>query len=152
MRRSDRAINERAAIDDVIHRSLVCRLGLVDDGQPYVVPLCFGYDGDALYFHSAPEGRKIDILRNNSRVCVEFDVDGETVENQDACLWGFRYRSVVAFGTASLLEDAADKRAALDIIMSHYSDRAFTYPDPALAITVVVRVDIETITGKQSLD
>ena len=152
MRRSEKAITERAAIDGVIRRSRVCRLGLVDDGQPYVVPLCFGYDGDCLYFHSALEGRKIDLLRKDNRVCVEFDVGTETVEREEACEWGILYQSAIVFGTVSFVEDEAAKRAALDLIMRQYSDGAYAYPDHAVARTAILRVDIETITGKQSLD
>jgi nitroimidazol reductase NimA-like FMN-containing flavoprotein (pyridoxamine 5'-phosphate oxidase superfamily) len=68
MRRSEREIKDRAVIDAIIRQCLVCRLGLSDGEEPYIVPLCFGYDGEALYVHSASDGRKIDILRKNSRV------------------------------------------------------------------------------------
>jgi nitroimidazol reductase NimA-like FMN-containing flavoprotein (pyridoxamine 5'-phosphate oxidase superfamily) len=58
------------------------------DGQPYIVPVCFGYDDGTLYFHSATAGRKLDVLRKNNAVCVEFDVDCEVVKAENACKWG----------------------------------------------------------------
>ena len=74
MRRNDREIKDRKEIDGIIRRCRVCRLAMCDDGQPYIVPLNFGYDGRFLYFHAAPEGRKIDIIKRNNRVGFEFDI------------------------------------------------------------------------------
>jgi len=63
MRRREKQITDRSQIEAIIARSQVCRLALSDGGQPYIVPLCFGYRRSRLYFHSAAAGRKIDILR-----------------------------------------------------------------------------------------
>ena len=150
MRRKDKQITDEAAIGSIVRRARVCRLAVSDDGQPYVVPLCFGYKDGALYFHSAGEGRKIDILRRNSRVCVEFDIDTELVTNEQACQCTMRYRSVIAFGKASFVEDVESKREALDILMSQYSDRSWAYSDEAVGKVAIIRVDIESMTGKQS--
>lgn len=99
MRKSDREITDRSAIDEIIRRCRACRLGLSDEGQPYVVPLNFGYDGHALYFHGAMEGRKIDVIRKNSRVCFEFDIVIDMVEAEE---WvyekRFGYRKVGNLG------------------------------------------------------
>jgi len=73
MRRTEKEIENRAEIDSIIRRNQVCRVGLSEQGSPYVVPLCFGYDGESLYFHCAREGRKLDILRQNDKVCLETD-------------------------------------------------------------------------------
>jgi uncharacterized protein len=150
MRRSEKEITDRAEIDAIIRRCRVCRLGLSDQGQPYVVPLCFGYDGQALYFHCAKEGRKLDILRRNNRVCFEFDVLEGMVEADQGCQWSIRYESVIGFGTASLVEEPTQRQEALALLMAQYSDRAFAFPEIAVNRTVIVRIDIENVTGKQS--
>jgi nitroimidazol reductase NimA-like FMN-containing flavoprotein (pyridoxamine 5'-phosphate oxidase superfamily) len=156
MRRREKAITERAGIESVIRRADVCRLGLSDDGQPYIVPLNFGYEEGVLYFHSAPEGRKIDIIRKNPRVCFEVDVDHELVKAEAACDWSASYESVIGFGKAAIVEDDASKRQGLDVIMRHYSaaddaaDCSFTYKNKVLAKMVIIRVDIESMTGKRS--
>jgi len=59
MRRKDKQINDIAAIEDILSKASVCRLGLCENNQPYVVPLCFGYKDNALYFHCAMEGKKL---------------------------------------------------------------------------------------------
>ena len=150
MRRSDKEITDKSAIEAIIHKSLVCRLALSDGAKPYVVPLCFGYDDNCLYFHSAPEGRKIDMIRANSSVCFEFDANAEIVEGEEACYWGMRYQSVIGFGKAFLVEDIEEKRTALGIIMSHYSAPSLSFPEDVLRHIAVIRVEIESMTGKQS--
>ena len=150
MRRHDKEITDRAAIDSIIERALVFRLGLSSDDQPYIVPLCFGYEDGALYAHSAPEGRKLDVLRANDAVCVEFDVDHQLIAGEHACAWGMKYRSVIGFGRAVLVDSVEAKREACAIIMRHYSDRRFEVPDEELARITIIKVEIETLTGKQS--
>jgi len=151
MRRKEKEIGDRAEIDAIIRRCQVCRLGLSDHGTPYVVPLCFGYDGQALFFHCAREGRKLEILKQNGRVCVEFDIVEGVEENLQGCDWDIRYQCVLAAGRASLVEGAADKERALALIMDHYAPRqTFSFPPEAVRRAAVVKIDIENLTGKQS--
>jgi len=150
MRRTEKEIGDRTEIDAIIRRSQVCRLGLSDEGLPYVVPLCFGYDGNALYFHCAQEGRKLEILRRNPRVCFEFDIVEGLIEAEQGCDWGIRYQSVIGYGTARVVEDAVDKRKALAIIMAQYSAGTFAFPPEMVSRTAVVEIEIESLAGKQS--
>ena len=150
MRRSEKEITDRSAIEAVIRQSVVCRLGLSDGDQPYVVPLSFGYEDGSLYFHAAQEGRKMDVIGKNNRVCFEFDVNAEVIEDREACGWGMAYQSVIGFGQASILDDPDEKRYALGVIMRQYSDRSFSFPEGPVEATAVIRVAIESMTGKQS--
>jgi nitroimidazol reductase NimA-like FMN-containing flavoprotein (pyridoxamine 5'-phosphate oxidase superfamily) len=77
MRRKDREISGLGEMESIIQRADICRLAFCDRGIPYVVPLCFGYRRGAIYFHSAREGRKLDMMRNNRLVCFEMDIDQE---------------------------------------------------------------------------
>ena len=150
MRRSEKEITDEAALKGIIQQSMVCRVGLSDGYRPYVVPLCFGYEDGCLYFHAAHEGLKIELIRRNNSVCFEFDAGAEIVENQEACDWSMRYKSVIGFGKAIFVEDVEEKRRALEIIMRQYSDRSFSFPEQSVACTTVIRIEIESMTGKQS--
>jgi nitroimidazol reductase NimA-like FMN-containing flavoprotein (pyridoxamine 5'-phosphate oxidase superfamily) len=150
MRRKDKEITDGVKVESIIRRSTVCRLAMVDENRPYIVPLCFGYKDNALYFHSARSGRKIDVLKKNNAVCFEFDVDYEPIKADNACEWGMKYESVIGFGKASFIDDVEAKREALDIIMQQYSKGVFTYPDVKLKNTVIIKVEIGHMTGKQS--
>jgi len=150
MRKKENEITEASAIETIITKSLVCRLALSDDNSPYIVPLCFGYEDKVLYFHGSQKGKKIDIIKKNPRVCFEFDTNTEIVKAEDACHWSMKYRSVIGFGKAVLLKDKEEKRKALNIIMGQYSDGTFQFDDAILKKLGVIKVEIESMTGKQS--
>ena len=118
--------------------------------DPTWFPLSFGYRENTLYFHGALKGRKIDILKENPNVCVEFDVAVEAQKDVDACNWSMKFQSVIGFGKASIVEGLELKRQALGIIMAQYSDKTFAFPENKLNATAVIKVEIEKMTGKQS--
>jgi nitroimidazol reductase NimA-like FMN-containing flavoprotein (pyridoxamine 5'-phosphate oxidase superfamily) len=150
LRRKEKEITDIKEIESIIQKSQVCRLALADEGLPYIVPLCFGYKNKMLYFHSAKEGQKIDILRRNLQVCFEFDIDARIRSGKTACAWGMAYKSVIGYGTASLVEDPEEKQKDLDIIMRQYSEGELEYSAKALAEMLVIKVDISRMTGKKS--
>ncbi len=149
MRRNEKQITDKKQMEQILAQAQVCRLAMVDQGQPYVVPLNFGYRDGSLYFHSAPEGRKIDVLKADPQICFEVDELVKLNKAAGACDWGASFKSVIGTGTARILETPAEKKAGLDIIMAHYSDRSFDYPDEKLAKTAVIQVTIQEMTGKQ---
>jgi nitroimidazol reductase NimA-like FMN-containing flavoprotein (pyridoxamine 5'-phosphate oxidase superfamily) len=150
MRRKDKEISDHDAMESILNRATVCRVALSLHNVPYVVPLNFGYHAGCLYFHSAPEGRKIDIIKQNDRVCFEVDIDHQLIEARKACDWTMRYRSIIGFGRAFLIDDREQKRRALDIIVGHYSDGSYQYPDEAVNDVAIIKVEIESMTGKES--
>ena len=148
MRRSDREITDRKDIDGIIRRCRVCHLAMCDASQPYVVPLNFGYDGCFLYFHAAREGRKIDMIRRNPRVCFEFDILHDIITSEQACNWGATYESVIGSGTAEILDTLEAKNDALVWIMRQYGSDTWDFTEQMLHKTLVLRVQILEISGK----
>ncbi|MDP2840594.1 MAG: pyridoxamine 5'-phosphate oxidase family protein [Syntrophales bacterium] len=150
MRKANRENSDKSAIRAIMEEALVCRIGLCDDGTPYVVPMNFGLGENCLFLHCATEGRKLDILRRNDRVCFEMDFLREIKQGPVSCGWGARYESVIGFGRAILVEDPAEKRFALDRIMDHLCAQGpYAYPDDILAKTAIIRIEIESLTGKR---
>ena len=137
-------------MEAIIKEAIVCRLGMSHNNLPYIVPLCFGYKDNIIYLHSSLKGKKIDIIRENPNVCVEFDVNTELTKKEKPCSWGMKYQSVIGFGRASLVEDIGEKKDALDIIMRQYGGRVKEVDGKALDSTAVIRVEIDGMTGKQS--
>jgi hypothetical protein len=150
MRRKDRQITDMTEIEAIIGRCRYCRLGLSHDNRPYIVPMSFGYRSKSVYFHSAGEGLKLDILRKNPVVCVEFDTDCTIKIGEKACNWGFGYQSVIGSGNALFLETPAEKKAALAIIMAQYTTEQFCFSDADIRHVVVFRVDMDEICGKKA--
>ena len=142
MRRSDREIANIGVIKQILDNCKTCHLAMVDDGCPYVIPLSFAYimaDGMlALFFHSAKEGRKIDVLRKNSTVCFEMCIEGEPVfAAETPCNSGYYYSCVHGFGKAHFIDDVDEKCSALSLLMKHQAgiDVAIT-PQQAESVCV----------------
>lgn len=151
LRRSDRELTDRADIDDVINRARICQLALCKNSVPYVVPMNYGYADGCLYFHSAKEGKKIDILRSNNTVSFVIYVDERLVASDVACKWSTKYKSVMGAGKAFLVEGPGEKEAALAIIMRHYSKKEFTFDPLQLKKAAIIKVIIDSLSGKQSV-
>ncbi len=149
MRRKEKQITKTADIEQILKQGQICRLGFVDNNVPYIVPLNYGYQDQALYFHSAKQGRKIDLIRANPLVCFEVDELIKIKKAANACDWGLSFKSVIGTGTAHLLTTLEEKKTGLDIIMAHYSDRSFDYPLEMIEKTAVIKVTIQEMTGKQ---
>ena len=156
MRRSDREVTDAGEIDGIIRRCSVCRVAMTDgEGRPYMVPLNFGYewaDGTLiLYFHSAPEGQKIELLRQNPHVCVEMDGAHALKEGGHvACEYSFYYESVIGFGQASFLDSPAQKEHALRLLMCHMTGRDdFSFSASELRGVAVFQIRVDEWTGKR---
>ncbi|HID03925.1 MAG TPA: pyridoxamine 5'-phosphate oxidase family protein [Desulfobacterales bacterium] len=150
MRKKEKEITNKDEIIAIITKAKVCRLAMLDGNRPYIVPLSFGYHDNALYFHGSLKGKKIDLIQENPNICFEFDHLIETVESDKACSWSMKFQSIIGFGKAYLLDGTEEKRKALSIIMAQYSNQQFDFPEKMLQATAVIKVTIESMTGKQS--
>jgi nitroimidazol reductase NimA-like FMN-containing flavoprotein (pyridoxamine 5'-phosphate oxidase superfamily) len=151
MRRRDREIESRSEIDTIIRSAEVCRLAFAVENEPYIVPVSFGYDGSAIYFHTARDGRKIDCIRANPRVCFELECNVELLTHDTKpCDWGFSYESVIGYGTVIELSESEERRHGLNQVMLQYSEREWMMDDASMDRTRVWRLDIESVTGKRS--
>jgi nitroimidazol reductase NimA-like FMN-containing flavoprotein (pyridoxamine 5'-phosphate oxidase superfamily) len=151
MRRTDREITDRAQMDAVIRGSQVCRVAMAKDNLPYLVPLSFGYDGVALYLHTAPDGKKIEHFQANQQVCFEFERNVELRSDpRSACKWSLNFESVIGFGTISELLEPSAKEQALNEIMRQYSGKNWAFERSSVASARVWRIAIASMTGKRS--
>lgn len=149
MRRKDREITEWQEIEAILAEALVCRIGLADESGPYVVPVSYGYDDGSLYFHSAPEGKKLALLAKNPRCCFEVDICDGVIRDNKPCAWGMRYRSVIGSGEAVILADPQEKQRGLDCIMRHYGCGPTTFSLENLKTVTVIRIAVGSMTGKK---
>ena len=151
MYRSDKLISDPKIIEQILNESSICRIAFSVDGEAYIVPVNFGYKDNKLYIHSAPEGKKIDFLKKNNRICFEMELDHEIIKDKVACKWTTKYRSVIGYGTISIVQEKSQKIEGLDIIMSKYGgpDKN-TYPDAILKKMILLVIEIDTLTAKQS--
>jgi nitroimidazol reductase NimA-like FMN-containing flavoprotein (pyridoxamine 5'-phosphate oxidase superfamily) len=142
---------DRNTIDEIILEAEICYLSCCLEDLPYLVPLSFGYDGQAIYIHTAAAGKKITIFERNPQVCLAFVPQAEIIPDPDqACEWSVGFSSVIAEGKISEITDLAGKTAALNQIMVHYSDREWDMPDKTISGARVWKIELENLTGKVS--
>ncbi|MFA4956213.1 MAG: pyridoxamine 5'-phosphate oxidase family protein [Candidatus Methanoperedens sp.] len=150
MRRKDKEIKNIKEIESIIGKSKVCRIALCENNSPYIVPVCFGYKDNCLYFHSANEGKKIDIIKKNNNISFEFDIYSGLLISENPCDWDIKYSCVIGFGKAFFIHDFDEKIKALNIIIEHYSDSSYEFLKKFIDTVTIIKVEIETITGKKS--
>lgn len=136
-------------------------LGLVDDGEPYIVTQLYVYDADAhaLYLHGASDGRTHDIVVRDDDVPAAFTVSkmGRFIPHEVPMEFTVEYESVDAFGSIHLVEDDTEKRAALERYMVEYAPHLTEGEDyerisqQTMDVTSVYRLDIESWSGKRGL-
>ncbi len=123
MRRKDREITDETQIDEIIRRCDCCRLGFNDNGGVYIVPLSFGFEKEGgkrcFYFHSAPEGRKIDLIKRGGDVGFELDCGYRLHTADIPCGYSAAFSSVIGTGRVEILTDTAGKISGLRSIMRH---------------------------------
>jgi len=150
MRRKEKLIAEVAEISDILNKGEVVHLAMVDGNEPYVVPMSYGFKDGMIYLHCAKEGRKVSVIKANPNVCFEVTVDTELVKKDQGCSWTYHFRSVIGKGKAVIINDVSEKLVGLSAIMEQYGSAEHSFSDAAVEKTLVIRIDIEEMTGKQS--
>lgn len=150
MRRKDKEIKDEAKLKSILKKASVLRIAFNDEPAPYIVPLLFVYQGDYFYFHSAREGKKIELLKKNTILSFEIDQLEELVPNHHPCQWSLEFSSIIGHGKASFIEDRDEKEMALNLLMEkHRGGADHSFSDSSLEGVVVIRIEILEMTGKR---
>jgi nitroimidazol reductase NimA-like FMN-containing flavoprotein (pyridoxamine 5'-phosphate oxidase superfamily) len=144
------AVHEKEKIEAIIRRAAICRLGLKDGEYAYIVPMNFGYESGSLYFHMGSNGKKIECIRQCPNIAFEIDIGHEIQSGEQACAWDMQYECVMGGGRAFFLNNREQKIRALNIIMKQYSDREWAFPLEKVDKTVILQVQIETVSAKSN--
>ena len=145
-------IKAREEMEDILSRASVCFVGITDlEGNPYVLPMNFGYKDGIVYLHSGPTGSSIDMLKANNHVCITFSVGDELVyqDVQIGCSYRVKAASVICRGQVAFVDDMDEKRQILSILMKHYTDYPVRYSDPAVRNVCIWKVKAEIMTGRR---
>ena len=136
----------------ILDTAKVLHLGLSVNDEPYVVPMNYGYtmeDGKlTLYLHSAVKGKKLDMLRANSKVFFALDCERMPFEGRVPCQYGMVYSSIMGRGTATLVEEPEEKMQAMTTLMKTQTGKDFTFNERLVSIVTVIRIDVSEYTAK----
>ncbi len=163
MRLAKRAVTDPGALREIVEACRTVRLGAMDDGGMFIVPMSFGYDWEldetgaprlTLWLHSAGEGRKAAAFAAHGadgvEVAIEMDREDGVITGDYACAYSFAYRSIMGTGRIFPISNRDEKARGLARIMAHMAPGApSTFPDAALERVAVWRVEVESFTGKQ---
>lgn len=112
----EKAVYDRETVHGIIDSALIAHVAFVQDGQPVVVPMLYGRDGESIYLHGARKARVIRLLESTGTACLNIThVDG-LIYARSAFNSSMRYRSVTVFGAARMIEDYDEKLRALRVI------------------------------------
>lgn len=110
---------DRETIYRILDEALICHVGFVDGGQPYVIPINFARVGDSIVLHGAKASRLLKHVEAGHPVCVEATIVDGLVLARSVFHHSVNYRSVVVFGTGRLVLDEQEKLAALEAVTEH---------------------------------
>lgn len=149
MRRSELAMADLKEIEGVIRRAEVLHLALTGPEGPYALTVNFGYRDGKFYFHSAPEGRKIDMLKADPRVAFCLHADYEVVRAETGCKWSAKFQSVAGQGRARFLTDPAEKELGLRAVLATFGSGDQPMESAVLNRTAVLEITPENLEGKR---
>jgi nitroimidazol reductase NimA-like FMN-containing flavoprotein (pyridoxamine 5'-phosphate oxidase superfamily) len=153
MRRTEREITDWSRIISILRDAQYAVLSMCRDNEPYVVTLNCGYDEgrNALYFHAAPQGLKIDFITYNPRVCGTVIQDRGYLQGECA----HAYRTAVFWGEMHVVGELDEKKHGMQVLLDQLEDdpdevrRQQLQGDEAYERVAILRLDIGEISGKQ---
>jgi nitroimidazol reductase NimA-like FMN-containing flavoprotein (pyridoxamine 5'-phosphate oxidase superfamily) len=152
VREADRAVYDRAAVYRILDEGFLCHAGFVVDGQPFVIPTSYGRKSDSLYIHGSAASRMLRQIKEGVPVCITVTLLEGLVLARSIFNHSMNYRSVVILGKATLVDDPAEKLAALRILSEHILpgrwDDSRQPNERELKATSVLRVPIEEFSAK----
>jgi nitroimidazol reductase NimA-like FMN-containing flavoprotein (pyridoxamine 5'-phosphate oxidase superfamily) len=152
VREPQRAAYDRDTVNQILDEAFLCHVGFVADGQPYVIPTSYGRNGDMLYIHGSAASRMLRNLDKGVPVCFTVTLLDGLVLARSIFNHSMNYRSVVILGTATLVDDPAEKLAALRMLSEHilphrWDDSRFPN-QKELKATSVLRLPISEFSAK----
>jgi nitroimidazol reductase NimA-like FMN-containing flavoprotein (pyridoxamine 5'-phosphate oxidase superfamily) len=152
VREPQRAVYDRDTVNQILDEAFLCHVGFVADGQPFVIPTSYGRDGDVLYIHGSAASRMLRNLDQGVSVCVTVTLLDGLVLARSVFNHSMNYRSVVILGTATLVDDPAEKLAALRALSDHIIpnrwDDSRQPNEKELKATSVLRLPIAEFSAK----
>jgi len=152
VREPHRGKYDRETVNRILDEAFLCHIGFAVDGQPYVIPTSYGRDGNVLYLHGSAASRMLRNLQQGIPVCVTVTLLDGLVLARSVFNHSMNYRSVVILGSAKLVDDPAEKLAALRTLSEHIVrgrwDDARQPNEKELKATSVLRIPIDEYSAK----
>ena len=154
MRRKDRQITDIDKLHNILQEAEVCRIAFSDHNIQYIIAMNYGFetsDKTVIYFHTAKEGKKIDLLKKNNYVCFQVDSSHKLTTGKKACNYSMKVKSIVGYGNIFIVDDKEEKIKALNQIMFQYTqEKNWEYSDKMLNAICILKLIVEKMDGKSN--
>lgn len=151
MKRGDKEVKSREWMEDVLKHGQIIYIALSTmDGEPYVLPLGYGYEDGVIYLHGGNRGQKKDMAAQNPKVSFNVSIDTEVMRSSVGANFSMKYKSVTGFGRIVELTTLDEKNKALEILMKQYDGPHTDLTESNMNSVWVVKIDIDHMTGKIS--
>jgi nitroimidazol reductase NimA-like FMN-containing flavoprotein (pyridoxamine 5'-phosphate oxidase superfamily) len=151
-RKPGRGSHDRDLVHSILDEALICHVGFVQEGQPYVIPTIHAREGETLYLHGANANRTFRVLSTGTPCCVTATLVDELVLARAALHHSLNYRSVMVLGTATEITDPEQKQLALRLVVEHIApgrpDEVRGPDETDLRSTKVLAIPIEEASAK----
>ncbi|MGH2753243.1 MAG: pyridoxamine 5'-phosphate oxidase family protein [Actinomycetota bacterium] len=148
----ERGRYERGVIDAILDEALICHLGFVHEGQPFVIPTIHARSGDTIYVHGSPASRMLQTMEAGVDVCLTATLLDGLVLARSVFHHSMNYRSVVVLGRARPVTDPVEKMDALRTVVEHMQpgrwDDARRPSPEEIRKTMVLALPIEEASAK----
>ena len=153
MRRKDREVTSKAAIEAFVAKEQILRIAFYDDGDIYIIPVNYGYqyanNQYTFYFHGAKAGRKFELSKANPLVGFEIDGAYRFLEGEAACDFSASFQSVTGTGILRLVENEEEKIIGLNALMKQTTKKdGWSFNEKMLHATAVYRLDVQKLSCK----
>ena len=149
----EREVTDINEIKEILDKSMIVHVGMIDGDEPYVVPMNYGYTMEngklVLYLHSAVRGKKLEMIKENPRVFFSIDCDRKPFEGKVACQYGTTYASVMGLGKAEVLETPEEKIDGLVKFMKTQTGKDFAFDEKLVSIVSVIKITAKDFTAKK---
>jgi hypothetical protein len=153
-RHPERGLTLPGDAESILAQGIVAHVGIVQDGQPVVIPLTYLYRDGAVYLHGAPGSRMMKVLASGAPACVEVTLVDGLIASKSAETHSVNYRSVVLFGRGKLVREGEHRVAMLTELIGRYFPGRTAGADYAhiteaeLKATALVAVRVEEMSAK----
>ena len=154
MMHKNREVKDPEQLREILQKSDVCHIAMIDGDRPYQVPMNYGFEYEngrlTLYFHCMKLGKKLDVIAKNNNVSFEMDCDREYILYDPNMHCTLNYQSIIGFGKISVVTDLEDCKKGLLLLLKHHgSESGFEMEDKIFRGTVILKIEAEEFTGKR---
>jgi nitroimidazol reductase NimA-like FMN-containing flavoprotein (pyridoxamine 5'-phosphate oxidase superfamily) len=147
-----RGVYDREVIDRILDEAVVCQVGIVENGQPVIIPMAYARVGDSIYLHGSKASRLLRTLASGAPVCISATLVDGLVLARSAFHHSMNYRSVVVFGSGRAVEDPDEKTQAFQALLDRMVPGRWQQirgpNEQELRQTLVVAISMEEVSGK----